>query len=190
MIKWVTAYTTCTKPVAEVIKNKTFSMPAGYLELYFSQDTARKMAHPGDEYLLSFSVPIPSDTLITYQFTAGINVKCDDTFPNNFLQDMVLIKKNENIPPSGKCVTCKNPDKFCIKCKDNPRYSDYPHGSYYMSYVPVCPKGNLNCVCDPAYIKYHYPKWYKDLYGDMTPEEAAASKCDIEDENCFDDEDK
>ena len=63
-------------------------------------------------------------------------------------------------------------------------------------YTPVCPRGYLDCVYDPAYIHFHYPDWYKELYGDKTPEEAA-EKCrqkmleDPDEENyCYDDEDK
>ena len=61
-------------------------------------------------------------------------------------------------------------------------------------YIPVCPRGFTDCVRDPAYIKYEDPEWYKELYGDMTPEEAIHKEngcCDrgIE-EYCYDDEDK
>ena len=43
-------------------------------------------------------------------------------------------------------------------------------------YNPVCPIGYTDCVYDPAYIQYHYPDWYKDLYG--------------KEYYCYDDEDK
>lgn len=39
-------------------------------------------------------------------------------------------------------------------------------------YIPVCPRGYDDCVWDPAIIKHRDPEWYKNLYGDMTPEEA------------------
>lgn len=57
-------------------------------------------------------------------------------------------------------------------------------------YTPVCPQGYTNCICDPAYIKCFYPKWYNDMYGDLTPQEAADKDCNVEDEDCYDDEDK
>lgn len=57
-------------------------------------------------------------------------------------------------------------------------------------YIPVCPKGFTDCVCDPAYIKYIDPEWYNELYGDLTPQEAADRDCTEEDDNCYDDEDK
>ena len=57
-------------------------------------------------------------------------------------------------------------------------------------YTHVCPKGFTDCVCDPAYIKYIDPEWYNELYGDLTPQEAADRHCNVEDEDCYDDEDK
>ena len=62
-------------------------------------------------------------------------------------------------------------------------------------YRPTCKFGWDNCINDPAYIYATYPEWYKELYGDKSPEEAAAD----EDEGCahcteqcchYDDEDK
>ena len=51
------------------------------------------------------------------------------------------------------------------------------------SYVPTCPHGCCDCVYDPAYIRKHYPDWWKDL--------GMPTSC----ENCpngerYDDEDK
>lgn len=63
------------------------------------------------------------------------------------------------------------------------------------TFRPVCPFGYRNCVADPAYIRTEYPSWYKELYGDQTPWQAA-SKCreyhEKYPEGCpyFDDEDK
>jgi len=57
-------------------------------------------------------------------------------------------------------------------------------------YIPVCPKGFADCVCDPAYIKYINPERYNELYGDLTPQEAADRDCTEEDDDCYDDEDK
>jgi hypothetical protein len=62
-------------------------------------------------------------------------------------------------------------------------------------YKPTCKFGWDDCINDPAYIYATYPEWYKSLYGDKAPEEAAAD----EDEGCahcteqccyYDDEDK
>ena len=38
-----------------------------------------------------------------------------------------------------------------------------------MPYNPVCPRGYSDCVNDPAYILYTDPKYYKKVFGDMTP---------------------
>lgn len=93
--------------------------------------------------------------------------------------------------PCEKCVTDRG---LCDGCNRNPKYADYPHQSLFMAYNPTCPIGYTDCVCDPAYIKHHYPEWYKELYGELTLEEAAKTSCnpDLEDEYCehYDDEDK
>lgn len=95
-----------------------------------------------------------------------------------------------------KCVTDRS---LCDGCRDNPKYADYPHKSLFMEYKPVCPRGYVDCVYDPAYIKHYHPEWYKKLYGSKTPEEAAheKNKCydklkeDPDEEYyCYDDEDK
>ena len=39
-------------------------------------------------------------------------------------------------------------------------------------YVPTCPEGVCNCVCDPAYIKIRNPKKYEEIWGDSSPEQA------------------
>lgn len=66
-------------------------------------------------------------------------------------------------------------------------------------YTPTCPRGYVDCVHDPAYIKHHHPDWYAKLYGDKTPEEAAheengcfdrATEDPDEEYYCYDDEDK
>ena len=68
-----------------------------------------------------------------------------------------------------------------------------------LGYNPVCPRGYMDCVYDPAYIKHCYPDWYKSLYGDLSPEEAIHDPggCVERMENdpdekygCYDDEDK
>lgn len=88
-----------------------------------------------------------------------------------------------------KCDTCVTDERWCKSCRDNPKYANYPRLSYYREYKPVCLQGWDNCVNDPAYIKFHHPEWYKKLYGDKTPEEAAVTSCS-DDECYYDDEDK
>ena len=105
------------------------------------------------------------------------------------------------------CESCVTNKRCCVDCRENPIYAEtiakaqemlnsVPRYSQHTYYKPVCPYGATDCVCDPAYIKFHYPDWYKKLYGDKTPEEAA-EKCrqkvieDPDEENyCYDDEDK
>ena len=92
--------------------------------------------------------------------------------------------------PCEKCVTDRS---LCDGCRNAPKYADYPHKSLFRAYIPTCPIGYDNCICDPAYIKHHHPAWYKDLYGDLTPEEASKKRCKPEEEDyCsdYDDEDK
>ena len=96
----------------------------------------------------------------------------------------------------NRCEGCVTDKSECINCCDNPIYANVPRFSKRMSYIPTCPRGYTDCVYDPAYIKLHNPKWYADLYGDKTPEEAA-EKCrqkveeDPDEEYyCYDDEDK
>ena len=95
-----------------------------------------------------------------------------------------------------RCVTSKDQ---CINCKDNPIYADYPKQSKFAAYMPVCPRGYSDCIYDPAYIKFNYSEWYKELYGNMTPAEAilvpdgCMEKCKEDPDMdccCYDDEDK
>ena len=99
----------------------------------------------------------------------------------------------------SKCERCVQDPEMCVNCSDNPVYANIPRYSLYMAYKPVCPRGFSDCVTDPAYIKFHYPDWYKNLYGDMTPEEAIhieggcweSYQNDLEmNYYCYDDEDK
>ena len=58
-------------------------------------------------------------------------------------------------------------------------------------YEPVCPYGNTDCVCDPAYIRATHPEWWIELGRPTvceTGEEAIRKGCDW----CgsYDDEDK
>ena len=96
----------------------------------------------------------------------------------------------------NKCEKCVTPKDQCKLCRDNPIYSMVPLTSKFMAYMPTCPRGYKDCVCDPAYIKFYHPEWYKELYGDKTPYEAAEEcrQAAIEDPDeeyyCYDDEDK
>ena len=103
----------------------------------------------------------------------------------------------------SKCERCVSDKSWCSQCVDNPEVqkilASLPKQSCFMYYKPVCPRGYVDCVCDPAYIKYHYPDWYANLYGDKTPEEAIYKQGGCWDSfindpdeiyYCYDDEDK
>ena len=57
-----------------------------------------------------------------------------------------------------KCVADKS---LCSHCRDNPEVqkilASLPKLSFFMNYVPVCPRGYLDCVYDPAYIHFTIP---------------------------------
>lgn len=70
-----------------------------------------------------------------------------------------------------------------------------PNQFDWVYYKPTCKFGWDNCINDPAYIYATYPEWYKELYGDKSPEEAAADEDEgcahCTEDNCYyDDEDK
>ena len=97
----------------------------------------------------------------------------------------------KNLP--DKCDICVTDKALCDSCKDNIKYRNLvPNQSFFATYIPVCPLGIKDCISDPAYIKRHYPEWYKDLYGDIPPEEAARRACSgyTYPCECYDDEDK
>lgn len=90
--------------------------------------------------------------------------------------------------------TCMTDRKHCLNCTKF--YEKFTLQDYYKPYIPTCPRGYTDCVNDPAYIKYYHEEWYKDIYGELTPYEAA-EKCrkaveeDPDEEfYCYDDEDK
>ncbi len=95
------------------------------------------------------------------------------------------------------CDSCVTDRSECAKCRDNPIYKDVPTCSLYQAYLPTCPRGYIDCIYDPAYIKSESPEWYKELYGDLTPEQASQKSCaekvkeDPDEEyDCYDNEDK
>lgn len=53
----------------------------------------------------------------------------------------------------------------------------------FDNYPRACKYGYLDCVCDPGYIRKHYPDWWKDLGMPTTCDEC-------KDGSGYDDEDK
>lgn len=92
----------------------------------------------------------------------------------------------------NKCKECATDKTACESCVDNPKYANVPRTSKFSLYKPTCPFGMTDCVVDPAYIRFHYPDWYKSLYGDMTVEQASQKHCGKSKSvwDCYDDEDK
>lgn len=54
------------------------------------------------------------------------------------------------------------------------------------------PYGLFDCIHDPGYLLQECPEWYKELYGDMPPEEVVQKEClrYCKDGSDYDDEDK
>ena len=86
------------------------------------------------------------------------------------------------------CIRDKN--EYCYRCIHNDEVI-VPR-NYFKGYEPTCPLGYIDCVNDPAYIAYTHPSWYKDLYKDLTPEQASRLSCHPSCYRCcdYDDEDK
>ena len=98
-----------------------------------------------------------------------------------------------------KCAKCVNSKTFCNQCSDNFKYVNTPRTSYFQDYIPLCPRGFIDCSNDPAYILKYSPSWYKKTYGDKTPQEVLMMKGGCLDSMkndpemkyyCYDDEDK
>ena len=97
----------------------------------------------------------------------------------------------------SRCDMCVADKSFCAECCENPIYANVPIHSLFQAYKPTCPRGYLDCVNDPAYLKAYHPDYYHDTFGDLTPEKASAKSCQErvkedpdEEYYCYDDEDK
>jgi len=96
----------------------------------------------------------------------------------------------------SRCDKCVTDKAQCVRCPENPKYANISRFSLFQAYIPTCPRGYTDCVNDPAYIKYYHSGWYKEIYGDKTPEEAAERCRKLVEEDpdmdyyCYDDEDK
>ena len=78
---------------------------------------------------------------------------------------------------SSKCQICVTDKSLCDECKDNPKYKNVPRRSLFMMYKPTCPFGMNDCIGDPAYCKFYYPKYYEKWYGNLSPEEVIKQSC-------------
>lgn len=98
---------------------------------------------------------------------------------------------------SSRCDMCVADKSRCVECRENPIYANVPTRSLFQAYIPTCPRGYVDCVNDPAYLKAFDSEYYHDLYGDLTPEQASMKSCQErvrkdpdEEYYCYDDEDK
>lgn len=93
--------------------------------------------------------------------------------------------------------------EICIENEDE----EFEHEGYYDSvdsaiqalqdlketnYDMYCPYGYAGCIHDPGYLLQECSEWYKELYGDMPPEEVVQKEClrYCKDGSDYDDEDK
>ncbi len=63
-----------------------------------------------------------------------------------------------------------------------------PNPFKIIYYKPTCPHGCIDCIYDPMYIYFTYPKWYKKLYGEADPKTVICENCAHGER--YDDEDK
>jgi hypothetical protein len=121
---------------------------------------------------------LSKDLLLTMILTAAPDVKVSDLIETLKAKAVDIREEQEKLEGLVETMAMEGPDQF---------------KSVY--YRPTCKFGWDECIYDPAYIYSTYPDWYKSLYGDMTPEEAASKfkkSCCF---NCtngdlYDDEDK
>lgn len=64
------------------------------------------------------------------------------------------------------CRKCKRQKYLCEICKK------MSTSDFVLDYTPVCPRGYLDCMSDPGYMKHNRPELYKEIYGDLSPEDA------------------
>lgn len=114
---------------------------------------------------------------------------------SKFQHEGVIINKTEG--RSSRCNVCVSNKSRCTECRENPIYENVPTRSLFQAYIPTCPRGYVDCIHDPAYLKVFHPEYYQDLYGSLTPKQASEQTCSklvLEDPDeeyyCYDDEDK
>lgn len=74
------------------------------------------------------------------------------------------------------CDTCLNLHKpnVCERCIDNPRFGGLV--SHYIDFLERCPIKEEGCGDDPGFILRFFPNKYKELFGDIRPDEAVEHK--------------
>lgn len=120
---------------------------------------------------------------------------------NNLTSEkLVQMLKSEGYLKDDDMIFSKNvysDDDEDNTCPLQMAYNSSTHETEY--YKPVCPRGYVDCIYDPAYTKASDPEWYKEHYGDMSPSDVISLpgecldrvKNDPEEHGyCYDDEDK
>jgi hypothetical protein len=121
---------------------------------------------------------LTKDLLLTMILTAAPDAKVSDLIETLKAKAADIREEQEKLEGLVETMAMEGPNQF---------------KSVY--YRPTCKFGWDDCINDPAYIYATYPEWYKSLYGDKTPEEAAEDEeegCAHCTEQCcyYDDEDK
>lgn len=95
-----------------------------------------------------------------------------------YLQDE-LAKLRIRLYQMGNKINGIYDAQYRLRC----RIDDVMEECQEDEYTPSCPHGFVDCVCDPAYIRYYYPDWWVEL--------GMPIKCtDCEGGERYDDEDK
>lgn len=78
---------------------------------------------------------------------------------------------------NGSSERVYNTNDFLDSIDEQPTIDAIPVPCNVNRYNPVCPIGKTDCVNDPAYAHFYHPEWYKEAYGDMTPDKVADKYC-------------
>ena len=121
---------------------------------------------------------LSKDLLLTMILTAAPDAKVSDLIETLKVKAADIREEQKKLEGLVRTLAMEGPNQFD-----------------WVYYKPTCKFGYENCIHDPAYIYSTYPEWYKELYGDKTPEEAATDEeegcISCTEDNCYyDDEDK
>lgn len=91
------------------------------------------------------------------------------------------------------CNSCWTPKLYgkekCKSCSEQPGLTNQ-----HLWNPVTCKFGYKDCIHDPGYIYAHYSDWYKELYGNISYDEAANDPegcASCSEKHCrYDDEDK
>lgn len=121
---------------------------------------------------------LSKELLLTMILTAAPDVKVSDLIETLKVKAADIREEQKALEGLVRTLAMEGPNQFD-----------------WVYYRPTCKFGCEDCIHDPAYIYSTYPEWYKELYGDKSPEEAAVDEeegcAHCTEDNCYyDDEDK